>query len=458
MTNNQAQTIAYATDTIGKLFLQTAVPIVIIMMVNGLYNVVDAWFLGIYVGAEALAAVTLMFPFQMIIIALSMTVSSGMSSILARALGAKDRQKAEVSFTLAHLISTIISTLTILLFTLWGADLVISMANGDALIENQSYSYMKILVWACPLMFYLTLHNDALRAEGYVKIMTLISLAGTALNILFNYILIVQMDLGVEGSAYGTVGAQALSFIVLLIFRHQQKKSLGLCSLTHTELSPIIKSIFGLGIPSGLNFLGVGLVTIIVIYALQIWPPADYSTTISAYGILTRVTTFTFLPLMGFAMATQTLVGHNFGAGHYSRSRDILMAAIKIAFIYCVSIEALFFLFAADIGRLFVDDPKVINDVTRLIPYMIIMFFSFGPMMIIAYYFQAIGSIAKAAILNLGRTYLFVIPLLFILPIYYGETGVWSARPVAEIGMWLLTLWVLKSGKRHKLVQDASDG
>lgn len=447
--------------SVSKLFFKTATPIVIIMMVNGLYNVVDAWYLGEFVGAEALTAVTLMFPVQMLVFALSAMVSAGMSSMLARRIGADDKAGAQSCFTVAHILAVAISGFVVLAFALGGEAFVLSIADGAEQVATIGYRYIIILIMATPLMFILSVHIDVLRAEGAMKVMTLVTLSATLLNIVFNYIFIVQMGMGVEGSAYGTVTAQALCMAAILLYYRRVVHRLSLSAVSKDVFRADAKEMLALGMPSTLNFVGVSLITIAAIYGLQLWPSHDYEATVGAYGIITRLTTFAFLPLMGITMAFQTVVGHNFGAGNKARTNQTLWIAIKTAFVYCLLMEILFIVTADKIGALFVEDATMISETGRLLPYMVIAFFSFGPSMVVAQFFQAIGDAKKAALLNLSRTYMFLLPLMFVLPPYLGEIGIWYARPIAELGVILLTLMVLgsaakKTGMRYGLFYQSA--
>jgi Na+-driven multidrug efflux pump len=169
----------------------------------------------------------------------------------------------------------------------------------------------------------------------------------------------------------------------------------------------------------------------------------SYESTVSAYGIITRVLTFGFLPLLGLSHAMQTITGNNHGAGQWQRSNDSLKFATIAAFIYCAVMQTLFTLFAVQIGQAFVDDPVVVAEVARIMPVLIAMFFLAGPLMMIATYFQAIGDAGRAALLGLSKPYLFAIPLTFILAANVGEIGIWISGPLSDVMLLGLSIAVL---------------
>lgn len=207
-----------------------------------------------------------------------------------------------------------------------------------------------------------------------------------------------------------------------------------------------------LGAPQSLNFIGLALGSAAIIAALQLVETGTYATTVSAYGIITRIITFTFLPLLGLSHAMQSITGNNYGAELWRRSDESLRLGIVIALAYCLVAEIIVISFARPIGFLFVDDAQVVSEVARIMPVMGAMFFAAGPLMIIATYFQAIGDAGRAAILGLSKPYLFAIPLTFLLPLALGEQGIWMAGPAAEILLLGLTAIVLsRTARRQEL-------
>ena len=433
----------YLTQNMPRVFMKTALPIVLIMLVNGSFNLVDAWIVGAYVGTLGLTAVTVMFPLFMIMIALSAMVASGMSSILARQLGRGDRQAATALFTQAHIMSGLIALILMVSYLAFGFEFVDSLSGGDDAMAGMSYDYMLITMMGAPLMFTLSLHIDGLRCDGAMKIMLRVMLLSVLFNVIFDFAFVVWLELGVAGSAWGTVTSQFLALLITSSYMIRQDKALSLTLRWRDKFGDHIREIFALGMPVSLNYLGVSLASIMALYGVQMWGVNDYAATAGAFGVITRVTSFTFLPLLGLSTAFQTIIGQNHGAGERARSNAALKTGLVTAFIYCVCIQVILISTADSISLLFVDDIALASEVGRIIPIILMLFFFFGPAMIIATYFQAVGAAGNAAILNMARTYCFVLPLTFILPQFYGETGIWYSRPVTELLMVCLTLALL---------------
>ncbi|MFT6673931.1 MAG: putative MATE family efflux protein [Sulfitobacter sp.] len=428
---------------LGPIFAKTALPIIFVMSMNGLLTVVDAMFLGRYVGAQALGAVTLIFPMFMLIVALSTLVSNGMSSILARHLGAGEGDAARAVFAGAHGLALAVGALLIMFYLLFGANLAYFLAAGALPLAQMAQTYLAITTCMAPLLFVLSVNSDALRNEGHVGVMAALSLLVSLLNIAFNYVLIAKLEMGVAGSAYGTALAQLVTLIIVIGFRLSGKTLLTPKALWTHSLRRGWPRILALGAPQSLSFIGLALGSMAILLALQLANTAQYSATVSAYGIITRVMTFAFLPLLGLTNAMQTIVGNNYGASAFARSDHSLRIGIWIGFFYCLTCQIGFSVFAAPIARLFVTDPEVITAFRAILRLTTLMFWLAGPLLLVASYFQAIGDAGRAAVLGLSKPYAFSLPLTFALPLVFGETGIWLAGPVAEILMAGLTVAVL---------------
>lgn len=444
-------TNTFTDGPLGSIYLKTALPIIFVMGMNGLLSIADALFLGIYVGPDALAAVTLMFPIYMLVVALSTLVSNGMSSLLARYLGANDVRSAQGVFAGAHGLAIGLGAGLILLFVFFGHPMTLLAAGGSEELARMGLVYLRITVFFSPLLFVLSVNSDALRNEGRVGFMAAMSLLVSLANIGFNYLLIAVFEMGVAGSAYGTAAAQTLAFMIILAFRFFGTTSLPPSSLLRNSMRQYWGPILALGAPQSLNFIGLALGSAAILTALQWVGSPAYADTVSAYGIITRVITFAFLPLLGLSFAMQTITGNNYGAELWQRSDASLRIALWIAFIYCALVQAIVMSLPSEIASAFVKDTAVIAEVARILPIMTSTFSLMGPLMMIAAYFQSIGSVGKAAVLGLTKAYVFAIPLTFLMPAVFGEVGIWYAGPLAEVmllGLTVLVLWNA-AGKTH---------
>jgi len=448
MSQDSSRANSFTHGPIVPTLLKTALPIILVMSMNGFLTVADAVFLGIYVGPDALSAVTLMFPAYMLLAALATLVSSGMSSLLARHLGGGRFDEARAVFAGAHGLALTAGVILILLLLVVGRQATLAAAGGAADIAAMSYIYLAITIGFSPLMFVLAVNSDALRNEGHVMMMAGLSLSVSLANLALNYVLIVLFDLGVAGSALGTVLAQALALIFVVGYRLSGRTPLGPGDVFAKPLTSDWRDILALGAPQSLSFIGIALGAAATITVLQRFGAAGYETTVAAFGVTTRIMTFAYLPLLGLSMAFQTMVGNNAGALLWQRSDATLRHGLGLAFAYSLAVELLLAFGAPWIGFAFVDDIAVVNEVGRILPMMVAMFFAAGPLMVIATYFQALGDARRAALLSLVKPYAFFLPLLFVLPLGFGETGIWMSGPVAEGLLVGLTVAVLAATAR----------
>nr|WP_298101955.1 MATE family efflux transporter [uncultured Shinella sp.] len=445
----------FLTAPLGALFARTAAPMVFVMSMNGLLTVMDAVMLGLYAGPEAVAAVTAVFPIFMLLVALATLVGSGMASLLARRLGAGDLPAARIVFAAAHWLALAIGAAFILAFLAAGPALIAAIANGAPVLETLAYRYIAIVVVFSPLQLLLAVNVDALRCEGRVGLMALASLFVSLANLAFNYILIVGFNLGVTGSALGTVLAQLLALGILVVFRIVGKTNLRLADIMGkpSHLSESTRDILALGAPQSLGFIGLALVSATVIAALQIAAGSAYETLVTAYGIVTRILTFAYLPLLGMSQAVQTILGNNHGAGLTQRANAMLRLGLAAVLLYCLGIEILLVTVPGQIAGLFVADASVIAAVTRIMPIMAAFYTVSGPLMVIAGSFQAIGDAKRAALLSLAKPYLFTMPLVLVLTTFFGESGIWFAMPAADALLLALTAITLRQATRRTVAQ-----
>ena len=441
---------AYTHDPIPATFARTALPIILLTSVNGLLTVVDAMFLGAFVGPDALTAVTMVFPVSMLMVALATMISTGMASVLGRLLGAGKLDAARAMFAGAHGLSLVVSVVAIAAFAAFGWPLSVQAAQssnelGSVELATMGHSFLRITIYASPLLFLLSVHSDALRTEGRVGSMAIAGLLVTLANIGFNYLLIVGFELGVAGSAWGTALAQAIALAMVVLYRLSGRARLKLTPADLASWRVGWREMLALGIPRSLSFIGIAAGAATTIASLRLIGAANTDAAIAAYGVISRMMTFAYFPLLGMSLALQAMVGNNVGAGLWSRSNATLKLALLWSFAYAAMIEAGLILFRKQLGGLFVSDPVVTAEVARILPVFVAGYFSFGPMMMISNYFQSIGDVRRSALLSLARTYLFAIPLIFVLPLALGQNGLWLALPLADAALVVVTLAVLKA-------------
>ncbi|WP_158965751.1 MATE family efflux transporter [Chachezhania sediminis] len=440
----------FLTAPVWRVFAAQAVPMVLVLTMGGIQNIVDAVFLGRLVGADALSAVSIVFPALMILIALSSLTGGGMSSLLARHLGADRMDDAEAVFARAHGLALTFALSVIVLFFAFGRPVLTVLSGGPGRIADMAWTYLAISAVASPVQLLLSVHADTWRNEGRAPVMALLSAVVTLANIVLNYVLMVWLDMGVAGAALGTALATVTGLALLAVPRAFGAGSVPLGALLRHRWTGGWGPILALGAPLSLSFIGIALGSAIVLAVLRVTAGAAFADTVAAYGIVTRVYSFAYLPMMAVALATQSIVGNNVGAGLHHRSDATLRLAMGVILVYCLTVELTLLGANRSIGRAFVHDPAVVDQLGTILRSMLLLFFTTGPILILALYFQAVGQPARTAVLTLSKPFVIAPVLVISLGLIWGPPVIWLAYPIADTVLVVLALTVaVRVLRRH---------
>lgn len=434
----------FLTAPIGRLFLSNALPMAVVMSMGGILNVVDGILVGHFIGPEALAAVGLAFPVTMVLSALATLVGGGMSSLLARHLGAGDRTAAGQVFAGAHGLALVIATGLVALWLVCGPMLMAGLAAGNEGVAALAGEYLAIMVLGAPLQLALSLQADALRNEGGAGLIAALSVLVNLCNIAANWLGIVVFDLGIAGSALGTVAAQALGLALLVAVRARSKTLLPLSVLRFESWGRGWGAIFRLGLPLCLSFFGIALVASTVMLALRLHGGVDHDRLVAGYGVVTRLLGLAFLPQLAIALATQSITGNNAGAGRQDRARAALRLALGVAFLWCLAVALGGFLAGETLGGWFSTDPAIARAVAQILRPILVFYAVSGPILVLALHFQALGQPKWTALLTLVKPWLLSPALLLALSQAFGSKGIWLAFPVGDAMILILALLVAR--------------
>lgn len=440
-TRHAAQQVnPFLTAPIGRLFLSNALPMAVVMSMGGILNVVDGIFVGHFIGFDALAAVSLAFPVAMVLSALTTLAGGGMSSLMARHLGAGDRIAAGRIFAETHGLVLAISVGLVVLWEVAGSALVNSMAAGNIKVAGMAQDYLRIMILGAPVQLMLGVHADALRNEGRAGLIAILSVRVNLFNIGANWLGIVVLGLGISGSAFGTIAAQALGLMLVVGVRTRSKTLLSLSVLRTQSWLGSWSQIVRLGLPLCLSFIGIAVVASTVMLSLWLHAGAEYGALVAAYGVVTRLLSFAFLPQMAIALATQSITGNNAGGGRNDRALAALRLAMGAAFLWCLSVVLVGVFAGTTIGSWFSDDPAVIDAVAQILRPMMLAYVSSGPILVLALYFQGLGQPGRTAALTLVKPWLLTPLLVLTLSVGFGVPGIWLAFPFADAIMFMLAV------------------
>lgn len=432
------------TKDINRLLVGMSVPAVIGMLAVTVYNVVDAIFLGRFVGMEAIAGLSVTLPLMLLINnTLGQAVGIGGASIISRALGA--RQKDFANKVLHNLVSIIFS-LNILLFVLIGFFLpeLLHLFGADESIYPYAWEYA---VWALPGSFCMNIFFvlvNVIRAEGNTKFSMFCQIITAIINLVLDPILIVVFDMGVKGAAVSTSLSQ-ITAMVLTIWYYRKSKNrvltLHLAGCIYMPKWSVVKEIFGLGAASFGRQFANSAMTIVINNALLIY---GGPISIAAYGIVYRLTMFVYMPIFGINQGFMPIAGYNYGAKNYDR----VLNAFKWAVIYSSIIGILAFALSLTIPRvmlsIFTTDDGLL-DVAEIALQIYVAAMPFlGVQIIGSGIFQSLGKAKTAFFLAILRQIIFLIPLAIILPEcfenIFGTFAIWWAFPISDILAVLVTV------------------
>lgn len=427
------------TQPIGKLLIKQAVPASIGILVMSLNILVDTIFVGNWIGSTAIAAINVVLPVSFFIAALGMSIGIGGSSIISRALGANNSNKALKTFG-NQLTLTLLLTITMITFGLYYVDDIIPAFGGKGNIFEPAKIYYTIVLYGVPFLALCMMGNTVIRAEGKPKFAMYAMMIPSVGNLLLDYLFINVLDFGMAGAAWATTGSYLLCFAFIFWFFLSENSELKI-KWHHFGLDiPIIKEIGSLGF---VTLARQAVVSITYLFMNNILFELGGETSVTAYAIVGRMLMFALFPVYGITQGFLPIAGYNYGAEQYGRVRESINTAIKYAVGLATLVFILLMIFPEEITKLFTSNTDVISETPSAMRWVFAAIPIIALQLIGAAYFQAVGKATPALLLTLTRQGFFFIPFIFILPIFYGELGVWMSFPIADILATIVTGYFL---------------
>jgi putative MATE family efflux protein len=433
---------ALGEENITKLLKRLSVPAMMGMIVNALYNFVDTIFLGQFVGVDAIGALAISFPIQMIIMGLGTMIGIGSASAASRALGAKQIEKADHIVGNAFLSIFIIGILLITfgreflnpILTLFGAT--------DTLLPL-AYDYMNIILMGSIFLTISMVSNNVIRAEGNAKVAMISMIIGTGFNIILDPIFIELLGFGIRGAAIATVLGQIFAFLYVTNYFYRGKSNFKIMPHHLKPNLEYLKEIFTVGFPTFMRQIAGSILAIVVNNSLGFYG-GDLA--ISVYGVINRVLMFILMPMFGIVQGFQPIASFNYGAKNFKRVIEVLKVSLKFLIIYSTIGVIIIQLFPGLIIKMFNNDVELIRLGKVAIRIVTIMIPLVGIQILSASLFQAIGKARPALIVSMSRQTLFLIPLVLLLPRFngLGLVGIYAAFPIADVLAIALSLYLLK--------------
>ena len=432
----------FATEPIGHLIIKFAVPCVISLLVNSLYNIVDQIFIGWGVGYLGNGATSVVFPITIVALALSVLVGDGGAAYLSLKLGEGDLVSVKKGVGNA-IVMVVIAGIAMLVLTLLFLNPILTLFGATDVLRPAALEYGSVIAIGLPFTMISTALNAMIRADGSPKFAMFSMLLGAIINTVFDPIFIFVFQMGVRGAAIATVMGQVASFVVSVLYL-PRFQSIHL----HTRAMRLQKRICGhvlsLGVSSFITQIAITIVMALSNNLLATYGAASpYGSEIplTAMGIVMKVNQIMISILVGIAVGAQPVIGFNYGCKNFARVKKAFQLAIGSAEVVAVIAFLIFQFCPMAVVSLFGSEEGLYNEFAVLCFRIFLLLCPLnGFQTVAAIYLQAIGKPIKAAIVTLSRQIIFLVPAAILLPRVLGVTGVLWSGPVADGLAFVLAL------------------
>jgi putative MATE family efflux protein len=434
-----------------------ATPIIIGLLINGLYSFVDAIFISRAVGTQAIGGVSAAFPVHMILISISAMIASGMASLLSRQLGAGKSHVANTIFSQSMCLALLVGVVSGVLILLFRQE-IFSLMILPIELRHYAIEYITPIALFAGVSFCSATMSDAFRAEGKTLEMMKLMVLSSILNIILDALFLFVFEWGVAGAAWATVAAISISFIYAIKILYNGEHLIRFeWKLFRFDIKTHFETI-ALGIPVFLSYTGYAVMLSAVNYAIVNAAPSQADILISGHGVFNRTFMLIFLPVLGMMIAFQTFAGFNYGAKQNHRVIQVLKVAILTSSSYALLWSALMLFQSQWLFQLFTDDQALITAASSISSVVFIGFFTVGIGMMCPALFQALGFAKPAALLNAFHTYVLLLPVLWIFSNQFGVSGIWWTFPtidfIAAIVVGTYTYRFVKNKLKAEVVQQ----
>lgn len=423
---------------VSKAIFTMSIPMVMGMMIQLLYNLVDIYFIGKLEDQNQLAAANITTPLFMILMALSGIIGTGASSYISRCMGKTDYEKASKILSSSITICFGLGVLSSII----GSIFISPIVNALGAIE-ETYSFaldysLVLLLGAAIIMSNFAL-GQLLRSEGSTIVSMMGMLIGTVTNMIFDPIFIFALHMGIKGAAVATVLGNALGLIYYIIFYLRDKSMIKFKIKNISFEKDIWMEIFSIGTPASVSQLLMG-VAVMLCNNLAV---SYGNNTVAGMGVASKIMTIGTYIFMGFSAGCQPLLGYNFGANNYNRVQEIIKKGMLITSAIGTVLTILFGLFSTQIISFFTPLPDVISQGSFILFGLMWSLPVYGAQMVGAVTVQAMGKGKASFLLSIARQGFFYIPILFVLNMAYGLNGLIFAQPLADLLALILTIAIL---------------
>lgn len=421
-------------ENIDKALFKLGIPMVISLLVAALYNVVDTYFVS-GLGKEAVAAVSVAFPIQLIFLGIGLTFGAGAGSYISRLLGAKNNKEANIVATVS-LFSSAIMAIILAIVLFYSLDSVMKFMGATPVIMELAKTYTSLFIIGGVLGAVNVTLGNLVVSQGAAKISLKAMIVGSLSNIILDPIFIFKLNLGVKGAAIATLIARVITSLMYLIYFIGDKNLIKIKIQNFKPTVAIYKEILKIGI----SLLILQILQTIAISKISYAASFYGEEAIAAMGIVLRIVTLGTNVVAGYMKGLQPIAGFNYGAKNYERVQEAIKSSIKWTTLFCIVWTAIIYLFTPSILSIFGKDKDVLRIAIPALRAAVIMFITFGFQFTYATLYLAIGKALAGAFLNSLRQGIVFIPVILLLPKMMGLDGVIYAQAISDVLTTIITV------------------
>ena len=433
--NNKMELLGNA--PISKALLAMGIPTMLGMMVNAIYNLVDAYFVG-GLGTSQMGAISVVYPLGQVVVGLGLLFGNGSASYLSRLLGNREQEQANRVASTA-LYSSVAVGAVMIIFSLIFLRPILRLLGATDSIMPYAMTYAGIYVVSCIFNVFNVTMNNIVTSEGAAKTTMFALMAGAVLNIGLDPVFIYTLDMGVAGAAIATAISQIVSTLIYLTFIFRKKSIYSFKMKNCTFTKEIMSEIFKIGIPTLvfqiLTSLSISLVN------TQAGPYGD--SVIAGMGAVTRIVSMGSLIVFGFIKGFQPIAGYSYGAKKFDRLHKAIRTSILWSTVFCVIYGLLLTIFSSRIIAQFTDgDLEMIRVGTQSLRINGLSFLLFGFYTVYSSLFLALGKGLEGFVLGACRQGICFVPVILILPVFWGINGILYVQPIADVLSAIITVFM----------------
>ncbi len=422
---------------IPKALMALGVPIMIGMLINALYNLVDAYFVG-GLGESQMGAISIVFPLGQVVVGLGLMFGNGAASYLSRLLGSGDKETADKAASTALYSSLLIGAVMIALATIFLKPILIMLGATESILPY-ALAYARIYVISCIFNVFNVTMNNIVSSEGATKTTMCALLLGAILNIGLDPLFIYTFHMGVAGAAIATAISQMISTLVYFIYVLRKRSAFSFHIKYAAPTRELLIEILKIGIPTFVFQLLTSLSIALINRAAYRYGDA----VIAGMGAVTRITSMGTLVVFGFLKGFQPIAGFSYGAKNFERLRKSIKIAILWSTVFCVVVGSLMAVFSTQIISQFTDGSiEMLAVGKKSLIANGISFFLFGFYTVYSSLFLALGKGSAGFFLGACRQGVCFVPVILLLPAIWGINGILYAQPIADVISAMITVFM----------------